>query len=76
MNLLPNYDYLYKIVLLGDATVGKTNLVVRFTENNFSLNITPTVGYDYKSKTIFLDKYNKKQIYKFGIQLDKKDLWH
>ena len=60
MNLLPNFDYLYKIALLGDATVGKTNLVLRFTDNTFSLNITPTVGYDYKSKTIFLDKYNKK----------------
>ena len=60
MNLLPDFDYLYKIALLGDATVGKTNLLLRFTENTFSLNITPTVGYDYKSKKITLDKYNKK----------------
>ena len=60
MNLVPDFDYLYKIALLGDASVGKTNLILRFTEKTFSLNITPTVGYDYKSKTITLDKYNKK----------------
>ena len=60
MNLVPDFDYLYKIALLGDANVGKTNLILRFTEKTFSLNITPTVGYDYKSKTITLDKYNKK----------------
>ena len=60
MNLESDFDYLLKIALLGDATVGKTNLVLRFVENTFSSNIAPTVGYDYKSKTITLNKFNKK----------------
>ena len=60
MNIESDFDYLLKIALLGDTTVGKTNLVLRFTENTFSSNIAPTVGYDYKSKIISLNKFNKK----------------
>ena len=60
MNLGSDFDYLLKIALLGDTTVGKTNLVLRFTENTFSSNIAPTVGYDYKSKTIIMNNSNKK----------------
>ena len=60
MNIESDFDFLLKIALLGDSTVGKTNLVLRYTENTFSLNIAPTVGYDYKSKTLTLKKSNKK----------------
>ena len=60
MNIESDFDFLLKLALLGDATVGKTNLVLRFTENTFSPNVAPTVGYDYKSKTITLTNSNKK----------------
>ena len=60
MNIESDFDVLLKIAVLGDATVGKTNLVLRFTENTFSPNVAPTVGYDYKSKTITLINSNKK----------------
>ena len=60
MNIESDFDVLLKIAVLGDATVGKTNLVLRFTENTFSPNVAPTVGYDYKSKTITLTNSNKK----------------
>ena len=60
MNIESDFDFLIKIALLGDSTVGKTNLILRFTDNNFSLNAAPTVGYDYKSKTITLKKSKKK----------------
>ena len=33
-----NYDYLFKIVLVGDSGVGKSNLLLRFTKNEFKLN--------------------------------------
>lgn len=41
-----NYDDLYKIILAGDAYVGKTNLVYRFVKSNNdnAKNIAPTVG--------------------------------
>ena len=44
----------FKLIIIGDSSVGKTNLVLRFTENTFTVNIPPTIGYDYKSKTIIL----------------------
>ena len=60
MNIQSDFDYIAKIALLGDSSVGKTNLVLRFTENTFTVNIPPTIGYDYKSKTIILNKSKKK----------------
>ena len=44
MNIDSDFDYLIRLVLLGDSTVGKTNLVLRFTENVFSDNSLPTLG--------------------------------
>ena len=54
MNIDSDFDYLIRLVLLGDSTVGKTNLVLRFTENVFSDNSLPTLGQDFKSKLITL----------------------
>ena len=60
MNIKSEFDYLVKIALLGDTTVGKTNLVSRFTDNIFLSNNPPTIGYDYKSKVILLKNSKKK----------------
>ena len=43
---------LLKLLLLGNSTVGKTSLMLRFCEQTFSLNFSPTIGVDYKFKTI------------------------
>ena len=59
MNVESDFDFLIKIVLLGDSSVGKTNLVLRYTLNTFSLNTASTIGYDYKSKNIILNKSKK-----------------
>ena len=61
MNIESDFDYLIKIALLGDATVGKTNLVIRFVDNSFSVNTPTTIGYDYKSKIITLNDSKKKK---------------
>ena len=60
MNIQSDFDFLIKLALLGDPTVGKTNLVIRYTENTFSLNTPPTIGYDYKSKTVDIKKTKQK----------------
>ncbi|MFS7959316.1 putative small GTPase, P-loop containing nucleoside triphosphate hydrolase [Helianthus anomalus] len=39
-----DYDYLYKVVLIGDSGVGKSNLLSRFSSNEFSLNFKSTIG--------------------------------
>ena len=39
-----DYDYLFKIVLIGDTQVGKSNLLSRFTRNEFNLESKTTIG--------------------------------
>jgi GTPase SAR1 family protein len=38
------YDLLFKIVLIGDSSVGKSNLLTRFTRNEFNLESKTTIG--------------------------------
>mmetsp|Transcript_27998 Transcript_27998/g.37930 ORF Transcript_27998/g.37930 Transcript_27998/m.37930 type:complete len:88 (+) Transcript_27998:48-311(+) len=45
----------YKIVFLGDQSVGKTSLILRFTENTFDSKYQATIGIDFLTKTLFVD---------------------
>ncbi|KAM3133389.1 hypothetical protein pb186bvf_014550 [Paramecium bursaria] len=45
----------YKIVFLGDQSVGKTSIINRFIFDNFTGNEQPTVGIDFISKTLQVD---------------------
>ena len=54
-----NFDYSEKIILLGQSAVGKTNLIIRFTENKFYAEFISTAGFDYKSKIISLNNSKK-----------------
>ncbi len=44
------YDYLAKILLIGESGVGKTCLLQRFTKNDFPVNHLPTIAIDFKVK--------------------------
>jgi Ras-related protein Rab-11A/Ras-related protein Rab-11B len=46
------YDYLFKIVLIGDSGVGKSNLLSRFTKNEFNLESKTTIGVEFATKSI------------------------
>jgi Ras-related protein Rab-11A/Ras-related protein Rab-11B len=46
------YDYLFKVVLIGDSGVGKSNLLSRFTRNEFSLDSKSTIGVEFATKSI------------------------
>ena len=52
---LTKKDALYKILLLGDWSVGKTCFLMRYTENTFTEIHLSTVGIDYKLKNVTLD---------------------
>eukprot|EP00919_Chromeraceae_sp_WS-2016_P024834 GHVR01058689.1.p1 GENE.GHVR01058689.1~~GHVR01058689.1.p1 ORF type:complete len:102 (+),score=5.60 GHVR01058689.1:1517-1822(+) len=50
-----SYDYLAKIVIIGDSSVGKTNILLRFIHDDYQISHMPTIGVDFKSKIITLD---------------------
>jgi len=58
------YDYLYKIVLIGDSGVGKSNLLSRFTRNEFNIETKSTIGVEFATRSIQTDgKIIKAQIW-------------
>lgn len=50
-----DYDYLFKIVLVGDSGVGKSNLLSRFTRNEFCLESKSTIGVEFATRTLEVD---------------------
>jgi Ras-related protein Rab-1A len=54
-----DYDYLFKIAILGDSFVGKTSILQRFSEDIFETDFNSTIGIDLRIKTI-IDENNKK----------------
>jgi len=46
------YDFLYKVVIVGDSGVGKTNILSRYVSDTFHLESKPTIGVELSTKTI------------------------
>jgi Ras-related protein Rab-8A len=60
----PSYDETVKILLIGESSVGKSSLLIRFAEDSFSPELLSTVGIDYKIKTLEIkDKRVKMEIW-------------
>jgi len=51
-----SYNYLFKIVVIGDHNCGKSCILLRFSENTFRSDHISTLGVDFKLKTIQLDQ--------------------
>ena len=49
------YDYLFKLLLIGDSGVGKTSLLFRFADDKFNNSFISTIGIDFKIRTIEVD---------------------
>lgn len=49
-----SYDLLYKLLLIGDSNVGKTCILIRFSDDAFSSTYITTIGVDFKIKTVTL----------------------
>jgi small GTP-binding protein len=58
-------QFIFKIVLLGDSGVGKSNLVFRFTKNKFNKDSKSTIGVEFATKTVEIgdNKVVKAQIW-------------
>ncbi|CAL8288827.1 unnamed protein product [Merluccius merluccius] len=48
------YNFIFKVVLVGESGVGKSNLLSRFTENKFTLDSRTTIGVEFSTQTIQL----------------------
>ncbi|VDQ01255.1 unnamed protein product [Trichobilharzia regenti] len=58
------YDYLFKVVLIGDSGVGKSNLLSRFTRDEFNLESKSTIGVEFATRSVQIDgKIIKAQIW-------------
>merc|ERR1711991_569539 len=58
------YDYLFKVVLIGDSGVGKSNLLSRFTRDEFSTDSKSTIGVEFATRSVACDgKTIKAQIW-------------
>ena len=60
MNIESDFETLLKICIIGDSSVGKTNVLFKFIEGQFSPLHVTTIGFDYKSKIITLPSSKKK----------------
>jgi len=57
-------DFTFKIIIIGPAASGKTSLIRRFVENQFSISYKFTIGVDFLAKTV---KFDKDKIAKLSI---------
>ena len=58
-----NYNYLFKYIIIGDASVGKSNLLMKFAHNKFTDEYQTTIGVEFGAKNIHINE----QIYRIQI---------
>ncbi|CAN8318184.1 unnamed protein product [Cochlearia groenlandica] len=57
-------EYLFKIVIIGDSAVGKSNLLTRYARNEFNPNSKATIGVEFQTQSMVIDgKEVKAQIW-------------
>ena len=79
MNFDDDYDMIFKIVLIGDSGVGKSNILSRYIKNEFNIDTKSTVGVEFGSKSLELKEesnllnFNIKSLYN-GVLPSFKDI--
>ncbi|CAO2817377.1 unnamed protein product [Amaranthus hypochondriacus] len=49
-------DYVFKVVLIGDSAVGKSQLLARFSRNEFTVDSKATIGVEFQTRTLVIDQ--------------------
>ena len=63
-----NFDYMFKLLIIGNSSVGKTSFLFRYSDDSFTSAFVSTVGIDFKVQTVFRnDKRIKLQIWDTGL---------
>jgi len=52
---IPLFNFIQKIIIVGDSGCGKTNLLLRFTHNRFQLDSKSTIGVDFTTKNMTIN---------------------
>ncbi len=60
MKNIEHKEIKYKLIMLGDENVGKTSIINRFKNNEYSGTYEPTLGLDFQTKSIMIDNVNVK----------------
>ncbi|XP_055855950.1 ras-related protein Rab-35 [Episyrphus balteatus] len=50
-----NFDHLFKLLIIGDSGVGKSSLLIRFSDDTFCGSYITTIGVDFKIRTVVID---------------------
>ena len=58
------YDYLFKLLLIGNSSVGKSSLLYRFVDNSWDDNFVPTIGVDFVRKLLIYIIFIKNFFYR------------
>jgi Ras-related protein Rab-11A len=56
----PEYNFLFKVVLIGDSGVGKSNLMTRYTSDEFNVESPSTIGVEFMTKGLKIDNRDVK----------------
>ncbi|GCB72535.1 RAB3D, member RAS oncogene family, a [Scyliorhinus torazame] len=48
-----NFDYMFKLLIIGNSSVGKTSFLFRYADDSFTPAFVSTVGIDFKVKTVY-----------------------
>lgn len=54
------YNFVFKVVLIGESGVGKSNLLSRFTKNEFNHDSRTTIGVEFSTRTVQLSGFTIK----------------